>query len=676
MLNLIVRHKNEQGAITLYLLLILVAMFFFMGLLIDITRVLAAKKAVLKAANASAMSVLADYNPDLRSYGLYGLRDASSANVQFNKYLTENLATNGLLDYKVESATNYGDSLTASSLLDQAVLKQEILQEMKYRAPIELTTQLIDAFSSMGKMAGKYDKANKIENNGKQKSRNDKMNLAKQNLKHKFPENSQAESDLTKKSNVFKNSWSTLQSMKDEDLVKADSDLSALLKSINGADGVKAYTTSIDKYVEDHVQTLLTDDDNNLKNELESSTDPMYPDSSPTKNDEKIDPEYDEKSAYLETDTLTKSVEAIKKYRDQLNLIQKEADSLKTAIDSKDIQEIRKQGIALSTDLQSLKSLEDNLANLQVAPHPSVPKVTYPSGNNGKYNGNKDQNMLNLLNGQFQLHNDLKSAEGYFIKENKLIKAKDIVEPDHNGVWTFINNLFTKLSNIGYSSRDALFINEFALSKFSCFAQENPTTPSSDPFKNHVLKSSEIEYVLYGNGSPLADISAALAELFAVRTAINTLYYFTFQPNPDPTMLTRLVSSVAAGAILAVADVADLTINKSKVRLMGQWGPFGSYGPLLDYNDYLRLFMLLQSNNDEVKLARIQSIISLNSEDSHFDLTPPTLLKNASTVASFDAKVSIRLWFIPRIAKAVSKFGGFEVQGDRAILSQQVTASY
>jgi len=146
--------KNEKGAITIFQCLILIALLLFTGILTDAARIAVAQRKLQSAVNTSVRSVLADYDISLiGDYGVFGL-DSYSENSEvknnFEKYLNVNLnsANYGMkfIDYRIEETNIEG----FGNLLNNDVLERQILEHMKYRAPLALTENVISKIKSSG----------------------------------------------------------------------------------------------------------------------------------------------------------------------------------------------------------------------------------------------------------------------------------------------------------------------------------------------------------------------------------------------------------------------------------------------------------------------------------------------------------------------------------------------
>ncbi len=65
--------RSERGAVSVYLILIIVPIFLFQAVLIDFARIKLAEKETESAVKAAARSVMSAYDTELQAMGLYGL---------------------------------------------------------------------------------------------------------------------------------------------------------------------------------------------------------------------------------------------------------------------------------------------------------------------------------------------------------------------------------------------------------------------------------------------------------------------------------------------------------------------------------------------------------------------------------------------------------------------------
>ncbi|WP_143314593.1 DUF5702 domain-containing protein [Clostridium sp. HBUAS56017] len=161
--------KNSKGSITIYLSLIIVIIIVFIGGLVDGSRMRTADTQVNRAVDNGTKSVLASYNRDLKDkYGLFAYSgDESSMQDTVTSVTKDNLLSPGdgyvdLYDYKLDALNiNMKGPLTQPE-----VIKEQILQNMKYRAPINLMENIIQKlslFKDMNKYSDVLKKKEKLD---------------------------------------------------------------------------------------------------------------------------------------------------------------------------------------------------------------------------------------------------------------------------------------------------------------------------------------------------------------------------------------------------------------------------------------------------------------------------------------------------------------------------------
>jgi polyhydroxyalkanoate synthesis regulator phasin len=146
---------------------ILSAIFLFQAVLFDFARVRAAQLQADFATAAAVRSIMSRVNPELREYGLFGL-DGEGAMRLVEDIMAENLGSGrGETDTGVrhvrwtetrwlpESARlQFSDYLS-----EPGIFRIQVLEEMKYRAPIEYMLEVYDKVQSPGVMDNARDAA-------------------------------------------------------------------------------------------------------------------------------------------------------------------------------------------------------------------------------------------------------------------------------------------------------------------------------------------------------------------------------------------------------------------------------------------------------------------------------------------------------------------------------------
>lgn len=162
--------KKDHGSVTIFLTILLVPMLIVAGVFVDVGRYQLSKAAVSSAADLTLRSYLANYDTALKEvYGLYAVsqKDEQNRNKIYADYFDDNLGWNhkeGMDFLKLYKTTSESGSQTftvngmeGSSLANPDMLKQQIVEYMKYRAPINAGLSLLDCFSSLKKIKPQSD---------------------------------------------------------------------------------------------------------------------------------------------------------------------------------------------------------------------------------------------------------------------------------------------------------------------------------------------------------------------------------------------------------------------------------------------------------------------------------------------------------------------------------------
>lgn len=155
---------KNRGAISVFLTLILVPVLIFSGIIVDASRLYASKTVVSGAGDLTLNAALARYDKKLKdSYGLIAMADdpsSPSVRVQLEQNFRESCNASTL---KGENSTDLhsmiqlylGESgieasgVPNSSLADMTVLQQQIMEYMKYRAPVYMGNDILAKFRNM-----------------------------------------------------------------------------------------------------------------------------------------------------------------------------------------------------------------------------------------------------------------------------------------------------------------------------------------------------------------------------------------------------------------------------------------------------------------------------------------------------------------------------------------------
>lgn len=168
-------NKKTQGAVSVFLVIILVPCIVVASVFVDISRVHLSKSVANSSADLALNSLMTNYDYDLSDwYGMvascqniedfytvsaeYFLRILSSQNltddeiVLISDYYAHATNDDTIYDLlKMESKTSVGEiiqSVPDANMSNATILKDQVVEFMKYRAPIELTTEIIHSLNS------------------------------------------------------------------------------------------------------------------------------------------------------------------------------------------------------------------------------------------------------------------------------------------------------------------------------------------------------------------------------------------------------------------------------------------------------------------------------------------------------------------------------------------------
>lgn len=160
-----VRAKHDSGQVAILLAIVLMALIFLAGVLVDVSRISSGEALVEKSVDSAARSALADFSTRLKSgYGIFALNESSGKDVEeeVRRQLETNLTKEGIrsldfYDFRIESV----EVTPVFNLTENQALRRQILEYMKYRAPKELVEGFIERLKAVretGKMSAIYQK--------------------------------------------------------------------------------------------------------------------------------------------------------------------------------------------------------------------------------------------------------------------------------------------------------------------------------------------------------------------------------------------------------------------------------------------------------------------------------------------------------------------------------------
>ncbi|WP_160644235.1 DUF5702 domain-containing protein [Chengkuizengella marina] len=712
--------KSNSGSVSIYFMIIFIGIFMFNTVLIDFARIKIADLQSEKIIRSSIRSILSSYDGRLQTYGLYTFTSEEDALKIFQEVYEENLSYSKL-ENTIQLSSLVLNSFEISgidSLANEDIFQRQILEEMKYRAPIEFVLSVLEPFqqeglsddlkgtSTFSKQAGDIEKliidreknldsawlqiqqilgssgkigryyhyydqqfneihhlAGEIGVKQVDEIRQEMKNLQQDvdNYRHKIDvlnekkEKSETETEKVSFQSKVNKYKQWLNEIKDRIY-----DLETLVKKIEQyAETILITELQLNKDYEQLIgaQTSIN---SNIQKALKV-------------NDELVDKLENEKimgGEYISTYDRT----YFRKIESEIGVIISLFSGMKSQFDSKKL--------LTGSDyiIRHQKLLDANERVLNYGSEFYSKQFFFENkrmDNNAKIKDQKDEQRQKTENQLKQIAQLLHSCndteqpiygklEDYKEKYDQFnqIKVKESMNSSidlKNGaedIGKQSMSIVDKLSAALLSVRDEVYMNEFALSKFNYRTYED-SNELSDP-KHHTLFNQEVEYILYGFNHCELNQSSAFSEIFLLRLAIRTMEALS---DPEQSILkagSPLLSflwAIAEGATKAYNDMQKL-ISGEEVKLSQKLSKSIS----LDYKDYLRVFLFLHSNDSNM-ISRMLSLIELNTNQ---DLT----LKLVSVEASVET--SIGLWFIPRMMEMLSK----NVRGDEIIMNKTIFFTY
>lgn len=224
-----------------------------------------------------------------------------------------------------------------------------------------------------------------------------------------------------------------------------------------------------------------------------------------------------------------------------------------------------------------------------------------------------------------------------------------------------LDTLFRDLGDALLNARDKLYVNEYILMYFE---SAKPKAPFTNP-DNFKFENRQVEYIIYGLHEPGANYAAALAQLFAIRFAINFIDAFA-----DP--MVRAATHPLAVFVAALRYALFTSLENVKSLASGDAVPLMDKmigrNPSFNYHDYLRLFLFMNPGTD----ARFRRISAVIEHDTGKKMT------EQMTYVEGEVKSSKQLLFVPEIARMISYTGALNgvVEGNRFEFERNAHLSY
>jgi hypothetical protein len=625
--------REQKGAVTVYLAIIFMAMIVLTGIFVDLARIRLAQNQLRRITNSAARSVMADYDISLKNqYGLFAVKTDMDVRGEFRKYIKANLEESlesgfKLLDCRYEDS----DLVLSQPISNLASLKLQILEDMKYSAPIEITKELIEKFKAISNLAQLFEEQN-------QKRKNIKSTNAK------IGDISEINNEIDEKKNRIKQDKLLLKQTNEQ--------INLLLGKPENAARIK----NLQEQKSEITRRIIRDKEE-ISAEINRSKNIR----------EEIQQEIDQLANW--NITTENTADRLLQKEIQNNLVNFKKENLDTL--GSELQEIKnnteRAEIALAGITTDDKPNEDLLAKLELDPDKKMQNKYNNSSLSGyqellgKLTASRNVYMNRFANNQLLQNSKITEEQMTDIVDYRTVGETDRKLETQEQMFKQISDILNtdkKLSDM----RNELYLNEYLLTHCSFITSE----PKGN--SNYDKRNMESEYVLFGSHA----LEKTIRELYITRFALDTLGYMVFSKPPAPVeLLSRTIYSLIMGAMHASVDTYKLLSDSENTVCITEVAPDNPMENLnftLSYKDHLRLFMLLHSD-EQGKLERLMEVIS---QRDGIDT------QNAFTLSAGNAIISIKLWFLPLTGLNNIQNGPFdtEIRDGRCYIIKNVEFGY
>lgn len=731
--------RSEQGAVTVFFIVIFASIFAFVALFIDFARIFALQAKAEVLAHAASRSVMSSYDQQLlEQYGLFAYGE-TDGNYIMSKVLQNNLE----MAKRSDDLPVLGTKLDSSTAEFQRplgmydVFEQQIREQMKYKAPIDFTIELINRFKPMSQVM--KETSNTVDLLGKlqrlyesREAKFDEM-LEKQRKAAKLVQSlatviprsssySDTQGEGSSTATSITSEYGQYVFMYEADLGKAPSEqeyMRELMEYRRQAGMMFSRLGSLRQEADGRHNTLLNEASVLLSgaqdiNEIMKKTIEEAEQRS-------------EQDGYNEVSRIesTGGNQSIGDGREIAQIREKSQALLVSESMFSDFQEDIHAQAAQFSRLQSTSgsfySMEGSVSSASVSEsslHSALREFDHEvdrylrkfsdSGSGNVIDENKrtleghrssDQERKRL---EQQASGKLKEAAN-LIDQIKDLRSKlgdyqkefDQLESYYNENRNFNSStgstvtdqatttnpydagseaiggmdlVYGGLSHLMKGMSDSCFQGEYIISYYELFdistldellkdSGSRKIDALSDSF---APKKQEVEYILYGYHNPVGNLAAAYGEIFAMRLAIRTMEGLIKNASKGHPLVI-LAAALLYGVEHALQDMFDLA-KEGSIYL-------SDFLKLkLSYRDHLRIFLLLHGRSEQ-RLSRMLAVIQNKT-----GIAPdqrPTYLKGEVTV-------SLPLWFLPGVAKAMGGAGVLKgrVEGSTYYVTKQADFSY
>lgn len=688
-----VGHHKTKGAITVFLSIVLSAVFLVIGIFTDGARLRLAHSHVQRASKSALSSVLANYNNDLKDeYGLFGVYlDEDSILETFEDYFSKNLGIVGVGKSMYDFCIDDIKLDNQYSLENKDVFHKQIMEFMKYRAPLELATELIEkvkGIKNISKGANLYSR--KIQTD-KQAAEIGEIQLLLENKTQRINDKnlpvqlSKLKNDYKKQTEVLNEKNISLQNIEiaftGETDIKKKEDIGKLLQNLRE----EIQSVNIKK---NNIKSNILEEVNVFKSLNSEAV--MEVDAIAAKTKGLCD------RINGEMKQLEENEEEIPELQNSYKDSMKEVKSLVGQDNSGILLENFNQNIEnCNKILNSVEREEEFLNSLDKFSTTHMEKYSFGRTQTSNSQDTDNRKIASkLLKEAFDMEEaSIKIPQN--LLENLPSKKSGSQEEPQVRTWdrmdfkdescaidnfNYIADKDNILGNIINKVSEELFFNEYIMGTFKHGVPILKGQTEKDAYnlrsrekskRSSFFTNFEVEYIINGNKDEAVNSRLTKSEILAIRLIANALNIYS-----DKSKTARATSLAAALS----AWCAGLSTPLIQTMLIFSWATFeslydinvlekGGKVPLfktndqwvtdisgvvgkreanksendnlcLSYQDYLKIFLVTM--NKDKKLTRVQDLVQLNNNVK----SPGFLLEDCTVFLKADTTVSIKHIFV------------------------------
>ncbi|WP_077602600.1 hypothetical protein [Oceanobacillus sojae] len=705
---------KDNGSVSIYAIIIILPIFMLNALLIDTLRILSAERQIDSAMETALRSTMSHFSSDLAGVGLfaYGGEDAGT---DFTTYMnnqfyssSELSGTQNLSRPMITSATASFD--TSRNLVDYNVFRHQIVESMKYQAPVQMGTDLFDLLTNNDISVEDVEKAEELIENYEEildlmKKRNAEIDQAIEQL---TPYNKLIKEDIgakvigqkvTSEEETIPEGIKTFQQLvfyidryqelkeKKDNGEELTSDEEKEITSYEDGVKEKPYKSVIDMEIyhtgiPEHLVGSNRDtnnpasgsakDYNDQINELMGDSESLEELEEFTLNDEFFTAILDNEDQIYENIRFDKSLEGSP---EQGNLGSFSVGQLFLAFyvaiedGNKELADAIIQSI--ENKLTNLKSGQVKKIEDQMQKYDNVKKAL--ENVDIKAEEEKADESFGSLWAELNKYNDIKNQ---ISGDNQLYAELDSIIAEYDGVTgqggddgessrlQFIKDAFERFKEFvefmqGFptSVRNELYINEYIMANYGSKAPYELASAES-----YAFSTKKAQYITYGYNVAGMNYFMFMKDIALILFVGNLIGQGLQGGFAGPLGFFKALSGAL---ITTLQDLNTLTTGKYTL----QWNPFktfGGKGVPINMPMFLRIIMAMKSTNETYnneKARRLQAVITKETG---------VHLNNSPSYIEGNVQGRVKLWFIPQLVEVLPG----NVEGNYYIFDRRKVYSY